>query len=601
MVGKRLITASALALGSAIFSGAAAADQPPTDRRAVDAIVADLSADTFPVRDDARRRLLALGAEPATASVVRQAVEAGLAAKPRDWETRTALEAILRRLPAADKSSNGPEATPAESLTPEVIDAVFTDLESDRFAVREAAAERFGPAAKNPRTCGLVMQRIKNRFDNPQLDLESLRRILPLWNDAWGTWLAHPAEQTEPPAPDGLTITKLIDQLVAPVPAGATYAHPMLAPYAAAERELLYLLARDDTFTRVRDALEQRLDRSAAEGMPREAHERLQNTFDWSRPAMVAEYWQNGRHMSIQHLLIGVPNHPEGSPRPSLFDRCDEKTAHCVSGNSLSPGDWPVNIFFPHPLESNGPAQFHLKNLPTPRRRLSYEHEVPTLLSRERQIAIDSARRKLITRQTCEYFLSRKHALDEREIEMLMYVDPDEVSKFAGRYLQSVDDVPMPIESRMAFGNGSSHGMFCYQLAQLGTPEAGQALAAAIDKNRVLEPNDGGPFRMEWLSLLDLSERVEWPGCDEWLAAQIDRTEHLDIRSTQRATTGASAAALLLRRHDQDPSAFGLERRFYEELGDLGNPGYRFTAPEGPARVKKWWRETQEVERKASS
>jgi hypothetical protein len=596
MVGIRLITASLIVLGSALPSSSAAAEEQATDRRAVEALIAKLSADTFPVRDDARRRLLALGASPAAASIVRQVVEAGLAAKPRDWETRTALEEVLCRLPAATSTASKPDV-----MTPAVIDAIFADLESNRFVVREAAAERLGPAAKSPRTCGLVMQRIKSRFEKPGLDLESLRRLLPRWNDAWATWLANPAEQTDPPAPDELAITKLIDQLVAPVPAGAAFAHPMLAPYAAAERELLYLLARDDTFSRVRTAMEQRLDRAAAEGMPRESHERLQNMYDWSRPAMVAEYWQNGRHMSIQHLLIGVPNHPEGSPRPSLFDRCDEKTAHCVSGNSLSPGDWPVGIFFPHPLEANGPAQFHLKNLPTPRRRLSYEHEVPTVLSRERQITIDSVRRKLITRQTCEYFLARKQTLDEREIEMLMYVDPDEVSKFAGRYLQNIDDVPMPIESRMTFGNGSSHGMFCYQLAQIGTAEAAQAIAAAIDKNRVLEPNDAGPFRMEWLCLLDLTERVEWPGCDEWLAAQIDRTEHLDIRSTQRATSGASAAALLLRRHEQDPSAFDLERRIYDELRDLGNPGYRFTTPEGPAKVEKWWREAKEVERKASS
>ena len=78
---------------------------------------------------------------------------------------------------------------------------------------------------------------------------------------------------------------------------------------------------------------------------------------------MVAEYWQAGRHTGVQHLLIGIPNHSPNAQRASHFDRIDESTAHCVSGNALSPGDYPVDVFLGHPRQED--AQFHLVNLPT--------------------------------------------------------------------------------------------------------------------------------------------------------------------------------------------------------------------------------------------
>jgi len=600
MSGTRRLTAFAIAAASALAFGFAAADDSPPAasqaRQQIEALVAQLSDDDFTARDEARRKLQTLGSAPKSAAEVRAVVEARLAAKPTDWELRATLEAIRRRLP-----TENPEPPVAAPATSAAIDTIFQELESSKFSLREQAAERLRPIASNPATCGVVMRRIKTRLDDPALDLETVRRLLPLWNDSWGTWLAKPPLPSEPKAAiDERELSKLIEQLIEPLSPNLAISHPLLAPYAAAERELLYLLACDETFKPVRDALEKRLEQADAAGLAPESFERLHRVFEWTKPAMVAEYWQNGEHKSLQHLTLGVPNQPAGAPNPSLFDRCDERFAHCVSGNSLSPGDWPVGIFFPHPIATAGPAQFHLKNLPTPRRRLAYEFEVPTTLSRERQVALDTARRKPISRRTCEYYLARRQALNEREIEMLAYLDSHELSRFAKAYLLNVDDVRVPNESPVAFGNGSSHGNFCYQLSLVGTAAAGPAMVAAIQNNRVLEPTGPTPFRMDWISLFALTERVDWPGCDEWLASQIGKTEPMHIGDPKSATTGASAAALLIRRKDRKPSEFGLEQRYFSELIDLGNPCYRFTDSDGPAAVNKWWQEANEAARKVA-
>ncbi|MCE9608097.1 MAG: hypothetical protein K8U03_24690 [Planctomycetia bacterium] len=609
--------AAVLALAPNIAGAAEAPEQQPRPelQSRIEALVAKLSSDDFSVRNEALRKLEALAADRASSAQVRRAIEGRLAAKPVDWEARALLESVRRRLPEAAQA-----VKPNDLATPEAIDAIFQDLESNRFADREQAAERLKPAAVHPATCGLVMLRIKKRFDNPSLDLESVRRLAPLWSDSWGTWLLSATETTaKAPAGEALgtapmqitdkqiadkitdkQITEQVDRLIVSSPPNQPTAHPLLAPSAAAERELLYYLAREDVSPRVCAALEQRLKQAAAQGLGPEAFDRLQRVFDWSRPAMVAEYWQMGEQKSMQHLLIGVPNQPAGALNASLFDRCDEKFAHCVSGNSLSPGDWPVGIFFPHPSAMQGDAQFHLKNLPTPRRRLAYEYEVPTAMSREKQLTIDTARRKQISRRTCAHWVEAKRELTDREVDMLEQLDPDEVSRFVGPYLQGVPDRRLENGSPTAFGNGSAHGNLCYKLSLIGTAEAGPALIGAIEKRRVLEPTTATPYRMDWICLFVLGERVGWPGLDDWLVAQLDRTDAISIREPSVADVGASAAALLVQRHGRTPSEFGLERQMFAELIDLENPGFRFSKPEGRADVKKWWLQTKEAERKVA-
>ena len=74
---------------------------------------------------------------------------------------------------------------------------------------------------------------------------------------------------------------------------------------------------------------------------------------------MAAEIWEDHQHGTVQYLLIGVPQYPERMTRATFFDKIDDTTAHCVSGNSLAPGDYPVGIAIPpthtyHDIDKRG-------------------------------------------------------------------------------------------------------------------------------------------------------------------------------------------------------------------------------------------------------
>ncbi|MCR4415109.1 MAG: hypothetical protein NUV77_22035, partial [Thermoguttaceae bacterium] len=47
---------------------------------------------------------------------------------------------------------------------------------------------------------------------------------------------------------------------------------------------------------------------------------------------------------------------------------------HCVSGQNLAPGDYPVGVAFPHPKQPG--YFFHLVNLTTPRRKMANQYVV---------------------------------------------------------------------------------------------------------------------------------------------------------------------------------------------------------------------------------
>lgn len=502
-----------------------------------------------------------------------------------DFEARELLAELRQALPAGDQVP-----TAEKVLSSAQVDELLRDLDAAEFARRDAAQARLSAAAAEPRNLNVLVERTKSRLALSRGSLDAHRRMEVVWQAVWSAWLNHELQ------PDGLRVVtdadieSSVNRLVRDA-ANSDEASEVARSHATAERELLYLLARDDVLPRVRAALERRLREAETSPLSREADDRLQTVYDWSRPAMVAEFWEGGEHKAIQHLILGVPNQPANAPKPSLFDRCDDRTAHCVSGNSLSPGDWPVGVFFPHPSSMTDGAQFHLKNLPTPRRRLAYQYEVPTELSRERQQTLDAERRKAITHNTCRRWLEEKHRLTGRELEMLAVLDPEEVSLFAADYLTTVPDERIPHDSPSAFGNGSSHGLFCYQLSRIGTASAGIALQKAVDRKMVLLPVDETPYRMDWVALLVVAQRYEWPGRDAWLAEHIASTEAINIREPEAADVGASVAAVLVRAAGGSESEFSLRRHEFPELIDLENPGFGFTRSDGRAAVEKWWRE----------
>jgi hypothetical protein len=303
---------------------------------------------------------------------------------------------------------------------------------------------------------------------------------------------------------------------------------------------------------------------------------RLQELAELARPAMVAEIWMDRHQVTQQHLLVGVPQMAEGAMRPTHFDRIDEQAAHCVSGNTLAyPQDYPVGVAFPHPSAVN--TFFCLINLPTPRRKMAYGYSAN---------APAAARLVEISRRTVDRFLARRQRLSEPEMLMLEQLDPREVSRFAGKYFNRVDDSLVlggdaPINLFLA--GASHHAMLCRILASQGTKDAIPGLLDAIAAKRFLEPTSA------WWAALSIATRDPWDDVVSWLAGLIDRTDLLIDGQVDGPELGATAAALLLVRGGEQPASYGLRKMAQapEPLSALNT--YRFSAAEGRARVRQWW------------
>jgi hypothetical protein len=550
------------------------------------ALIDRLSSDSFATRDDARRALEARAAVAATTDEVRHAVHRRLARGGLDFEAKEILSSLARRYPAP--ADQPPPATPAEIL------AWLDMLDDAEFVRREQSEASLRAALVEPAAATQVLLECDRRMTEAAIAPDDRRRLLELRRAAWAAWLKADPKKTADPPVDDERIAAAVARQYAGDP--TTRSEEDLARRALAERQLLYWLAREDVMPRVAKALAEALENPQVVPGDQAVIARL---LDWTRPAMVAEIWKEGRFGTQQHLLIGVPNQPLGAPRASHFDRCDDETAHCVSGNTLKEGDYPVGIFFPYMSNSGEELQFHLVNLPTPRRRLRYEQEVPVDLSAADFQRLQEARHATVTRRTVDYYLKRKELLSGREVDMLPYLDAKEVGRLVGPYLLGVDDRRLDQVSPTAFGNGSRHGWFCYMVAITATADAGPGLVAALEKGRVMPPTDHSPYRMDWISILTLCRRDPWPGAADWLAKQIDKTDPINVNSPDDADAGASAAAALVEMNGGEVAAFHLERKTFQELIDLENPGFRFRKPEGREMVKRWWQAQVEA-RKAS-
>ena len=64
------------------------------------------------------------------------------------------------------------------------------------------------------------------------------------------------------------------------------------------------------------------------------------------------------------------------------------------------------------------------------------------------------------------------------------------------------------------------------------------------------------------------------------------------IDHADAAEIGATAAGVLVSRHGQQPSAFGLQWPADSQLAELKLPGFRYGKPEDAERVRQWWKQT---------
>jgi hypothetical protein len=160
--------------------------------------------------------------------------------------------------------------------------------------------------------------------------------------------------------------------------------------------------------------------------------------------------------------------------------------------------------------------------------------------------------------------------------------------------LMVVDDAPLPEEGpQRTGGRPSHHGMLCAFLAAEGTKAAIPKLLEAIQAERLLPPTAAAPYRMDWLAALSIAVADPWPGAETWLAGLIDRTDLLIRDRTDSPQLGATAAAVLVEKHQQLLLAFGLEPTGDRVLEVFGVRGCRFGSAASRENVRRWWAERE--------
>ncbi len=489
------------------------------------------------------------------------------------FEVRWHIEQWRKRLPTAT-------ADPPKTVSAEEVDRLARQFDDDSFGVRIGAGTRLEWLASNPRLAGIVMSRLKVRLADPELSEEAYRRLDGVRNIAWGAWLGGDAVALQvPPASNG-QIDRWLEEAAEAETPGDRAVNRLRR---LARQELLDALSQDSELSRMRAAIERHIGLT----QKKEAKDRLNELLDLTRLSMVAECWMNHQQMTEQHLVIGVPTLSAGALRPTHFDRINDQTAHCASGNSLSPGDYPVGVAFPHPKLIDG--FFHLVNLPTPRRQIAYKYFVKT----DSQVRL--AR---LSRQTFDKYLADKHKLSEAEVNLFAQLDARETSRFAGRYFTILDDSATDDEldgdvasSRGRItGSPSLFGAMCEFLATNGTQEAVPGLLEAIHQKRFLPPTPLDLYKLHWIAALSIARRNPWPGASDWLAEVSDSKEALIQEHEGGPELGATAAALLLRSHKETPQAFDLQPAVEANMATLGVEGYRTSSSQAAEKVRDWWK-----------
>jgi|GEM_PF-700883 len=576
-----------------------AAKTPAPTVEQIHAVVRQLDDNDFDTRQGAMSQLEAWTEAPAAQPSLARVLQTVLLDPRSSFEIRTVCEPMLARLPQTPEE-------PLATVDLAEIDKLIAQTDSDSFNVRAGAAARLAWLGKHDAQTALqVAQRMKVLLSNPALQPEMRERLTAIWQTARGVWLASdPATWPRPDVSDA-QLEAWVAELRRPIENKAAQWKSDRA-----ERELFDLLAHDDQVARVRTVIERNLPLEAAKtelaadvvfrGTPQnfdllqaefEAEDRLERLHEWTKPAMVAEIWRDHSHDFIQYLQIGVPQYPEGTlnPRATHFDRIDEKTAHCESGNSLASGDYPLGVAIP-PTRTDQDASksgrmFHLINLSTPRRRLLYENY--HLKRSEPQRLTD------ISERTTAWLLAQKRTLTEREILMLAQLDPTIVSRFIGPYLAATEDAPRTeaLDEYPMLGRESRHALLCLMLAEIGTHECLPGLSDAIVAGKLPTPNDRAAYHIGWLAALAIADRDPWSGADDWLAALITRDDSLHTVRDSPPDVGATAAAMLLVRHGASISEFGLVESPDGQLPGLNFPLCRFNTVERRQQVLRWWKE----------
>jgi hypothetical protein len=561
---------TALGIVRAEESSAPAEGIDPAVREQVRQAIGGLDDEEFTARDEAAGRLQQLVENPALGPFLASQFGRVLLAPNTSFEVRARLEHLLKQLPQVPAASDSKPSL-------DELGAVLDRLNSDSSVARDSAQRRLNWMLRQTDLIGPVLLELKHRLADSQSDAHTRRTLEPLLDQAREAWLlADPASVPLPPVrPD--QIAHWIDTFLQPEDgeAGDRIRH------ATAERELFDLLARDDSRPQLLQALSHRIAATDDTAV----HSRLQPFIDYARPAMVAEVWKNYQHVTVQHLIVGVPQVPENALRATHFDRIDDHTAHCVSGNSLSEGDYPVGVAIPDP-EPNRDCMFHLINAPTPRRHLAYEYQ----LKRD-----DGKRLQEISRRTLDDILEQQAVLTESQVLMLGSLDPSTVSRFVGPYFQAVSDHRLLTTNNDLAGQLTINGGICYMLTQIGTHEAVSALEQLARSGQLGKPGPDNSYQIAWIAALAIAQRDPWPGADDWLAGLIDDSTPLVTNVDPSPQLGATAAALLLDRQAVSTRPFGLEPAGQTVVERFRFSPYRFLSAKDHEDVRRWWQKQKQT------
>ena len=595
-------TVSAATGPKASAAAATASGEAAPTAEQIRATVEALDDDSFRTRQFALTRLNGWAALPAAQASLAEVLRATLLDPNTSFEVRTVCEPLLVQLP-------NPEAKADAAADPGEIDRLIALCDADTFTVRAGAAVRLAWLARGDAKVALsISNKIKQQLADPELSSEKRTRLTEVWEAARGVWLASDSSGWPRPQVTDAQVEAWVNTLGAP---GVDKAARIASD--CAERELFDLMSHDDQVARVRAAIEKRLPNAAMAAEPEpandnfehlqaefEAIDRVQRMYEWTKPAMVAEIWKQGRHDCTQYLEIGVKQYLQGAmnPRPTLFDQIDNQTARCVSGNSLAPGDYPVGIAIPPTSLASGidkdGRMFHLINLSTPRLRLLYENYQ---LKRSEETRLAE-----LTERSIAWMLAQKRTLTDREILMLTQLEPIAVSRFVGPYLAATEDatlveptkeppgVDRPKDNTLD-GFNSRHALLCMVLSEIGNHECLPGLTEGIRRGRIPGPSNRSMYHVGWLSALAIADRDPWPGLDDWLASLIDCDDPLHQAPVNPPDIGATAAAMLLIRHGASISEFGLIEYSDGQPTGMNIPLCRFNATERRAQVLQWWKQ----------
>lgn len=560
-------------LVSAISGGLLAAPPPqpaapPGDpAAALQTLLAQLDSAKFAARERAHARLCQLLEDDAQRPALAAALHQAWLSDQTSVDLRAQLRGLFEQYPQL-----APPAPPGNTTVDELTVGIG-QLDADSEQVREAALARLRWHLGDAYVATRALAPLKAALASADVSAGTRDVIKTLLSSARSRWLPDAKLDVQLPAVTEADMRGWIACVAAATPESA----PDRARQEAARQELLDLLARD-AYSVQAAALIAKAREAATDA---EGAVRLQELFDWTRPAMAAECWDGGHHKTLQHLLVGVPQVPEGSLRATHFDRIDDHSAHCVSGNSLRPGDYPVGVAIPHPEGTE--VVFHLVNLPTPRRRMVFELEVARP-EQERFVEL--------SRRTVSAIVAEKRHLGELDVNMLTQLDPETVSAFADKYFEAVPDQPLA-KAPEADGpdqgadRPSAHDAVCAVLAKIGTHTA----QAALEREAARRPVAADAMPVAWLALLAIAQRDPWPEVDAWLAELVAKEQAFATNTGRRADLGATAAGLLLGRHGVPGEWFELESLDHPGLDALGVTPYRFKQPEKRAEVLRWWRD----------